>query len=63
MSIPEAAQLIIQSSAIDSKDNTFILEMGEAYNIYDLAKKIIQINGFKLKESKRAEGIEIFEYI
>ena len=59
MSIPEAAQLIIQSSAIDSKDNTFILEMGEAYNIYDLAKKIIQINGFKLKESKRAEGIEI----
>ena len=31
----------------------------KAYNIYDLAKKIIQINGFKLKESKRAEGIEI----
>ena len=59
MSIPEAAQLIIQSSAIDSKDNTFILEMGESYNIYDLAKKIIQINGFKLKESKGAEGIEI----
>ena len=43
MSIPEAAQLIIQSSAIDSKDNTFILEMGEAYNIYDLAKKLFKL--------------------
>ena len=59
MSIPEAAQLIIQSSAIESKNNTFILEMGDAYNIYDLAKKIIKINGFKVKENKNENGISI----
>tara|TARA_B100001996_G_scaffold311610_1_gene253571 strand:- start:3189 stop:5036 length:1848 start_codon:yes stop_codon:yes gene_type:complete len=58
MSIPEAAQLIIQSSAIKNNHNTFILEMGESYNIYELAKKIIRINGFKVKEGN-GEGIEI----
>ena len=40
MSIPEAAQLIIQSSAISDQYRTFILEMGESYNIYELAKNI-----------------------
>ena len=59
MSIPEAAQLIIQSSAIESKNNIFILEMGVAYNIYELAKKIIKINGFKVKDNKNDSGIYI----
>ena len=59
MSIPEAAQLIIQSSAIDSNDNTFILEMGDSYNIYDLAKKIIKINGFSFKENEEGTGMSI----
>jgi len=59
MSIPEAAQLIIQSSAIQSNHNTFILEMGEPYNIYELAKKMIQINGFNVKKDQYSHGIEI----
>jgi FlaA1/EpsC-like NDP-sugar epimerase len=59
MSIPEAAQLIIQSSAIKSKYNTFILEMGEPYNIYELAKKMIQINGFNIQKDQYNQGIEI----
>ncbi len=58
MSIPEAAQLIIQSSTISDQCRTFILEMGESYNIYDLAKRIIKINGFQLK-SKDIDGIAI----
>ena len=58
MSIPEAAQLIIQSSTISDQCRTFILEMGESYNIYDLAKRIIKINGFQLK-SKDIDGVEI----
>jgi len=58
MSIPEAAQLIIQSSTIADECRTFILEMGESYNIYDLAKRIIKINGFQLK-TKDTDGVEI----
>ena len=59
MSIPEAAQLIIQSSAIHSNDNTFILDMGNPYNIYELAKKIIKINGFSFKDNDEGSGISI----
>jgi FlaA1/EpsC-like NDP-sugar epimerase len=58
MSIPEAAQLIIQSSTITNQCRTFILEMGESYNIYDLAQRIIKINGFQLK-SKDTDGVAI----
>ena len=58
MSIPEAAQLIIQSSTISNECRTYILEMGESYNIYELAKRLIKINGFQLK-SKNNNGIEI----
>tara|TARA_Y100001935_G_C17305876_1_gene512242 strand:- start:365 stop:2173 length:1809 start_codon:yes stop_codon:yes gene_type:complete len=58
MSIPEAAQLILQSIGLKNKFKTFILEMGKAYNIYELAKKIIKINGFELKNDIN-EGIEI----
>ena len=59
MSIPEAAQLIIQSSAIILEDHQiYILDMGKPYNIYSLAKKIIKINGFKVRDSHN-DGIEI----
>ena len=43
MSIPEASQLIIQSSAIFKDCKTFILDMGRSYNIYDLAKKLFEL--------------------
>jgi len=58
MSIPEAAQLILQSVGLKSKYKTFILEMGKPYNIYELAKRLIKINGFELKNDIN-EGIEI----
>jgi len=62
MSIPEASQLIIQSSAIFEDCKTFILDMGRSYNIYDLAKKIIRINGFNIIEDasiNKFNGVEI----
>lgn len=62
MSIPEASQLIIQSSAIFKDCKTFILDMGRSYNIYDLAKKIIRINGFNIIEDRltnKSNGVEI----
>jgi len=58
MSIPEAAQLILQSIGLKNKFKTFILEMGKAYNIYELSKRLIKINGFELKNDIN-EGIEI----
>lgn len=45
MSIPEAAQLIIQAASISAGGEVFVLDMGKPVKIFDLAKKMIEING------------------
>ena len=45
MSIPEAAQLVIQSSAIAKGGDLFLLDMGKAVKIYDLARRLIRLSG------------------
>jgi len=47
MSIPEAAQLILQAGAMGEGREIFILKMGEAIQIVDLAKDMIRFNGFE----------------
>jgi FlaA1/EpsC-like NDP-sugar epimerase len=46
MSIPEAAQLILQAGAMGKGGEIFILEMGEPIRILDLAKTVIRMSGF-----------------
>jgi FlaA1/EpsC-like NDP-sugar epimerase len=46
MTIPEAAQLILQAGAMGAGGETFILKMGEPINILDLAKDLIRLSGF-----------------
>ncbi|MDB4115488.1 polysaccharide biosynthesis protein [Planktomarina sp.] len=45
MTIPEAAQLVIQSSGMAIGGDVFILDMGEQIKIYDLAKRMIRLSG------------------
>ena len=60
MTISEAAQLVLQSSAISSGGETFILNMGNRVKILDLAKKMISNRGLEIKDSKNLNGdIEI----
>ncbi len=59
MTIEEAAQLVIQASSIKSDNkngNLFILDMGKPIKILDLAKKMIELSGFKWKLSKEEDG-------
>jgi FlaA1/EpsC-like NDP-sugar epimerase len=50
MTIPEAAQLVIQAAAKANKGEIMVLDMGDPIKIYDLAKHFIQLSGFDLDE-------------
>ncbi|ROT46374.1 nucleoside-diphosphate sugar epimerase/dehydratase [Pusillimonas sp. NJUB218] len=46
MSIPEAAQLVLQASSMGKGGEIFVLDMGEPIKIIDLAKNMIRLSGF-----------------
>jgi FlaA1/EpsC-like NDP-sugar epimerase len=50
MTIPEAAQLVLQASALSQGTETFILEMGQPVRIVDLARQMIRLSGLKEEE-------------
>ena len=47
MTIPEAAQLVIQSVLIGKNKELFVLDMGEQYSVLELAEDIIKLRGFE----------------
>ena len=60
MSIPEAAQLVIQAGAMATGGEVFVLDMGESVRIYDLAERLIQLSGLSVKNAANPHGdIEI----
>ena len=56
MTIKEAAQLVIQAGAMANGGEVFVLDMGKPVKIYDLAKKMIQLSGQKLKDENNSYG-------
>jgi FlaA1/EpsC-like NDP-sugar epimerase len=50
MSIPEAAQLLLQAGMIGKKAEIFVLDMGESVKIVDLAKNLIRLSGLNENE-------------
>lgn len=50
MTIPEAAQLVIQASAMATGGDVFVLDMGEPVRIYDLAVKMVYLSGLLVKD-------------
>lgn len=59
MTIPEAAQLVIQASAMAKGGDVFLLDMGEPVRIADLAKRMIHLMGHHVKSEEYPEGIDI----
>jgi FlaA1/EpsC-like NDP-sugar epimerase len=56
MSIPEAAQLVIQAGAMAKGGDVFVLEMGEPVKIMDLARRMIELSGLTVKDADNPEG-------
>ena len=56
MTIPEAAQLVIQAGAMGSGGDVFVLDMGEPVRIEDLAHRMIELSGLTLKSKESPNG-------
>jgi FlaA1/EpsC-like NDP-sugar epimerase len=60
MTIPEAAQLVIQAGAMGQGGDVFVLDMGDPVKIIDLAKRMIKLSGLSVKSDENPDGdIEI----
>ncbi|MBM3544339.1 MAG: polysaccharide biosynthesis protein [Alphaproteobacteria bacterium] len=63
MSIPEAAQLVIQAGAMATGGEVFVLEMGTPVKIDDLARTMIRLSGLEVRDEEHPEGDIAIEYI
>ncbi|MBE0435889.1 MAG: polysaccharide biosynthesis protein [Methylomicrobium sp.] len=60
MTIPEAAQLVLQAGGMGQGGDVFVLDMGEPVKILDLAKRMIHLSGLSVKDAAHPDGdIEI----
>lgn len=60
MTIPEAAQLVIQAGAMAKGGDVFVLDMGQSVKIIDLACRMIELSGLTVKDEQNPDGdIEI----
>lgn len=62
MTIAEASQLVIQAGAMGVGGDVFVLDMGEAVKIYDLAKKMIELSGFEVYDNETGKGDVAIEF-
>jgi len=63
MSIPEAAQLVIQAGAMATGGEVFVLEMGTPVKIDDLARTMIRLSGLDVRDEEHPEGDVTIEYV
>lgn len=62
MTIPEAAQLVIQAGAMGKGGDVFVLDMGEPVKIVDLAIKMTHLMGLTIKDKDTPNGDITIEY-
>ncbi len=56
MTIPEAAQLVIQAGAMASGGDVFVLDMGEPVRIIDLARRMVELSGLSVRDEANSAG-------
>lgn len=62
MTIPEAAQLVLQASAMAKGGEVFVLDMGQPVKIIDLATSMIHLSGLSVRSTENPDGdIQIVE--
>ena len=56
MTIPEAAQLVIQAGAMASGGDVYVLDMGQPVKIIDLARRMVVLSGLTIKDEEHPGG-------
>ena len=56
MTIPEAAQLVIQAGSMAQGGDVFVLDMGQPVKIIELAKRMIELSGITLRDEENPDG-------
>jgi FlaA1/EpsC-like NDP-sugar epimerase len=56
MTIPEAVQLVLQSTGMARGGDVFILDMGEPVRIADLARQMIELSGLRVRDESTPDG-------
>lgn len=56
MTIPEASQLVMQAGAMAQGAEVFVLDMGDPVRIADLARRMVELSGRKLRDAENPDG-------
>lgn len=62
MTIPEAAQLVIQAGSMGEGGDVFVLDMGQSVRIADLAEKMIRLSGLSVRSDANPQGDIAIEF-
>lgn len=63
MSLSEAAQLVIQSSALAKEGGIYLLDMGQPVKVIELARRLIRLSGYSERNDKNPNGEVAIEMI
>ncbi len=63
MTIPEAAQLVIQAGSLAEGGEVYLLDMGEPVNIFSLAQRMIELSGYQVRDAQHPDGDIAIEFI
>jgi FlaA1/EpsC-like NDP-sugar epimerase len=63
MTIPEAAQLVLQAAGMSDGGEVFVLDMGEPIKIIDLARRLVTLSGLRVRDAEEPNGDIEFVFI
>ena len=63
MTIPEAAQLVLQAAAMAHGGEVFVLDMGDSIKIIDLARRLVALSGLRVRDALQPDGDIEFSFI